>query len=150
MKIGITVNTKQFEKVLKSAKFTRQQLLDIRGAGAAVIVNHQRELVPTDLGTTKLSIRSHIIEATATRVEDEVGPETDYAPYLEYGTGIFAEAGNGRQGGWRYKDAKGNWHFTMGMKPQPFIRPSIEGAKGKEVESAIESAFKATLENKNV
>jgi hypothetical protein len=42
----------------------------------------------------------------------------EYAPYLEFGTGEYAENGNGRKGGWSYQDPRGNWHFTLGMKPQ--------------------------------
>jgi len=148
MKPIISVNTKKFERYLKEQNFSTQELLDIRGAGARVIINNQRTLVPKASTATQQSINSHIIEATATRVEDEVGAETLYAPYIEYGTGIYAEAGDGRKGGWRYKDTKGNWHFTLGMKPQPFIRPSIEGSNGKEVMSALTAAFELTIAGK--
>lgn len=39
------------------------------------------------------------------------------AIWTELGTGEFALKGNGRKGGWKYKDAKGKWHFTRGKPP---------------------------------
>jgi HK97 gp10 family phage protein len=50
----------------------------------------------------------------------------EYAPYVEFGTGLFAENGNGRKDvPWNYQDDKGEWHSTSGMKPQPFLRPAL-------------------------
>lgn len=79
----------------------------------------------------------------------------EYAPYVEYGTGMHAEKG-GRQGWWVYvKDSAGGFskksdsggktytfdeakkimamlradgldaHMTCGMHPQPFLRPAL-------------------------
>ena len=50
----------------------------------------------------------------------------EYAPYVEYGTGLFAEEGGRMDVPWNYQDDKGNWHSTSGMKPQPFMRPALE------------------------
>lgn len=49
----------------------------------------------------------------------------EYAPYVEYGTGLFAENGGRKDVPWRYKDDEGNWHTTSGMHPQPFMRPAL-------------------------
>ena len=50
----------------------------------------------------------------------------EYAPYVEYGTGLFAENGAGRKDvPWNYQDDKGEWHSTRGQKPQPFMRPAL-------------------------
>ena len=46
-----------------------------------------------------------------------VGSNYDNAIYEEFGTGEHALKGNGRKGGWRYKDAEGHWHYTTGKKP---------------------------------
>lgn len=48
-----------------------------------------------------------------------------YAPYVEYGTGLFAENGGRQDVPWCYQDDKGEWHSTSGMKPQPFMRPAL-------------------------
>jgi HK97 gp10 family phage protein len=49
-----------------------------------------------------------------------------YAPYVEYGTGLFAEEGGRKDVPWSYKDEKGEWHSTRGMKPSPFMRPALD------------------------
>jgi len=54
-----------------------------------------------------------------------IGSEVEYAPYVELGTGVYAEEG-GRQTPWRYQDDLGNWHQTSGMPARPFLRPAIE------------------------
>jgi HK97 gp10 family phage protein len=50
----------------------------------------------------------------------------EYAIYIEFGTGVFAEGGNGRTNGWVYFDEKrGSFFFTTGQEPQPFLRPAL-------------------------
>ena len=49
----------------------------------------------------------------------------EYAPYVEYGTGLFAEKGGRKDVPWHYQDDKGEWHSTSGQKPQPFMRPAL-------------------------
>jgi hypothetical protein len=53
-----------------------------------------------------------------------VGSNVEYAPYVEFGTGIYADEG-GRQTPWRYQDDKGVWHITHGQKPVHFLRDGI-------------------------
>lgn len=54
-----------------------------------------------------------------------------YAPYVEYGTGIYAEKGDGRKDRWCYQTADGEWHSTLGQPPQPFMRPALYNNKDK-------------------
>lgn len=60
-----------------------------------------------------------------------------YAEFLEYGTGIYNETGDGRKTPWRYQDRHGEWHTTSGMQSDPFIRPSVAEHLG-ELEQGIE------------
>lgn len=46
-----------------------------------------------------------------------IGSNYENAIWEEFGTGEHALKGNGRKGGWRYKDAQGHWHYTTGKKP---------------------------------
>lgn len=84
--------------------------------------SYAKELSRVDTSTMKNSI-GHSVEDEGRTVVVGAGPV--YAIYNELGTGIYATDG-GRQTPWRYQDAKGQWHTTRGMRPQPFIRPSIE------------------------
>lgn len=49
-----------------------------------------------------------------------------YAPYVEYGTGLFAEEGGRTDVPWSYQDEKGDWHTTSGMHPMPYMRPALD------------------------
>lgn len=141
---GIAVDLSQFERRIAKAHLKKQDLLDVEGPGALVLINESRLRAPVgETAALKTSINQHIVESTDTRLVDEVGPEVLYGPYVEYGTGEFAEAGDGRKGGWRYKDAHGNWHFTYGMKPQPYLRPAADEGK-----SQVIVAISAALERK--
>lgn len=91
------------------------------GKACAVVERAAKEKAPKDTGELRKSITS--------KVENNQGiifTPLEYAPYVEYGTGLFAEDGNGRQDvPWHYQDDKGQWHTTSGMKPQPFMRPAL-------------------------
>lgn len=91
------------------------------GKACAVVERVAKEKAPKDTGELRKSITS--------KVENNQGiifTPLEYAPYVEYGTGLFAEDGNGRQDvPWHYQDDKGQWHTTSGMHPQPFMRPAL-------------------------
>jgi HK97 gp10 family phage protein len=87
----------------------------------ATVERYAKELCPVDTGRLRNSIAFDV------REEEEavyVGTNVEYAPYIELGTGKFAEGG-GRATPWRYQDDKGNWHTTIGMKPRPYLRPAV-------------------------
>lgn len=79
-------------------------------------------LVPVDTGNLKGSINFQVNE---NELYVRIGTPVEYAPYIEFGTGEFAEDGKGRKGGWFFTDTEGKKHFTLGNKPQPFLRPAI-------------------------
>lgn len=48
-------------------------------------------------------------------------PCMHYAPYVEYGTGIYAVNGKGRQEPWKYETPDGRWVTTKGMEPRLYM-----------------------------
>lgn len=66
-----------------------------------------------DTGKTKNSFQHKVDEASTTAF---IGSNNENAIWEEFGTGEHSLKG-GRQGGWKYKDARGDWHFTRGKKP---------------------------------
>jgi HK97 gp10 family phage protein len=74
-----------------------------------------------------------ILRRTITfKVEDLEGivyTPLEYAPYVEYGTGLFAEDGGRTDVPWKYEDEEGNWHSTSGMQPRPFLRPALDESR---------------------
>lgn len=58
----------------------------------------------------------------------------EYAPYVEYGTGLFAEGGGRADVPWCYQDEQGEWHTTSGMHPQPYMRPALNENRERVIE----------------
>lgn len=73
-----------------------------------------------DTGRMRNSISHTVIGDTV-----YIGTNIPYAVYHEVGTGIYADDGNGRKSPWAYKDSKGVWHNTRGLKPVHFLRNAI-------------------------
>lgn len=69
-----------------------------------------------------------------------IGTNLFYALYVELGTGIFAENGDGRKTPWIWKDQNGKYHFTRGMAPRPFLRPAVEDHIKELQEIAVREA----------
>lgn len=108
--------------------------------------------VTVDNGTLRASI-THDVQLTSGMIIGKVFSNLDYAPYVEKGTGVYAEEGNGRmtpwyvpeealQGGHKLPTFQGKvtpvygksgkkYYKTDGMKPQPFLEPARDENKKK-------------------
>lgn len=95
----------------------------------ALVERSAKQKAPKDTGKLRRSITSKI-EGT----QGIVYTPLEYAPYVEYGTGLFAENGGRKDVPWNYQDDKGNWHSTSGQKPQPFMRPALNENREKIVD----------------
>lgn len=90
------------------------------GKACALVEASAKQKAPKGDGDLRRSIKS--------RVDGDVGTvytALEYAPYVEYGTGLFAENGGRTDVPWSYKDDKGEWHTTSGRKPSPYMRPAL-------------------------
>lgn len=74
------------------------------------------------------------IESKVEGLEGVVFSPLEYAPYVEYGTGLFAEGGGRTDVPWHYQDEQGDWHTTSGQHPQPFMRPALDENREKVIE----------------
>ena len=92
---------------------------------------------PKDTGALRNSITSDI-QRDGDEIAGIVFTPLEYAPYIEYGTGLFAESGGRSDVPWSYQDDEGNWHSTSGMKPQPFMRPALDENRDKIVKILAE------------
>lgn len=84
---------------------------------------------PVDDGQLRQSIESEIKE-TNNGLIGYVGTNVEYAPYVEFGTGIYAVKGDGRQTPWVYPTADGSFVYTQGNQPQPFLQPAVDSTQG--------------------
>jgi len=111
------------DKILKGLeKISSPENIDqALGQCCALVERTAKQKAPKDIGELRRSITS--------KVEDLKGivfTPLEYAPYVEYGTGLFAEDGGRQDVPWHYQDDEGEWHTTSGQKPQPFMRPALE------------------------
>ena len=94
-----------------------------------------KQAAPSKTGGAGLrgSIESSV-ETSGGEIVGVVGSNLKYAPYVEFGTGLFSSKGDGRKTPWSYQDDEGNWHTTAGQHPQPFLAPTVNGNRSKIVE----------------
>lgn len=102
---------------------TMQQAL---GRAGLVVEEAARKKAPKDNGALRRSITSKVDGLTCT-----VFTPLEYAPYVEYGTGLYAENGGRKDVPWHYQDDEGNWHTTSGQHPHPFMRPALDENREK-------------------
>lgn len=107
----------------KVKQIERDTLFKTLTAWGVLAQGYATEYCPKDTGNLSQSIDYGVIEDN---MEVQVGTNVHYAPYVELGTGIYAEEGNGRKTPWVYRDDEGRWHKTSGMRAQPYLRPAVE------------------------
>ena len=96
----------------------------------ALVERAAKQNAPKGKGELRRSI-TYRIEQEGDTLRGVVFTPLDYAPYVEYGTGLgaFEEggSGNGRTDvPWSYFDEdEGEWKTTSGMPPHPYLRPAL-------------------------
>lgn len=93
------------------------------------IYNTAVALAPVDTSYLRESIDYKFTDGGFSSV---ISVGADYAIYVEYGTGIYAEGPGGSRAKhipWRYQDANGQWHTTKGQHAQPFWNPAIDAGR---------------------
>lgn len=145
------------DKVLDSIEDlgNRQELKRAVTICCEQIKNTAKENAPKDTGALRRSI-DYTVKTDANVIEGTVFTPLEYAPYVEYGTGLFAEGGGGAGGYWVYvrnsdsTSSKPSKRYTLeeakqvvaimrskgldavytnGQHPHPFMRPALEQNK---------------------
>lgn len=92
-------------------------------------------------GDLKRSWRYKVDESKG---ECTIGSPLENAIWEEFGTGEYAVNGDGRKGGWYYKDEKGKWHHTYGKTPHRAFKRAFDSLKNALIQRAKE-VLKARL-----
>ncbi len=100
------------------------------GKACALVEGEARKKAPKGNGELRRSITSKV-ENRGGELVGVVYTPLEYAPYVEYGTGLFAEEGGRKDVPWHYQDDEGEWHSTSGQRPQPFMRPALNENREK-------------------
>ena len=99
------------------------------GKACAIVERAAKQKAPKNTGELRRSITSKVEGLTGV-----VYTPLEYAPYVEYGTGLFAEEGGRTNVPWWYKDDQGEWHKTSGQHPQPYMRPALDENRTQIIE----------------
>jgi HK97 gp10 family phage protein len=129
----LTINIQGIEEVIDGLEGIAEpsEVAQNMGRAIAVVERAAKEKAPKGTGELRRSISSRVEEEGGV-IKGIVFTPLEYAPYVEFGTGLFAENGNGRKDvPWHYQDDEGNWHTTSGMPPQPFMRPALNENRTK-------------------
>lgn len=131
-----TNNSKAVKDALKKANkaaMTKSCEVVVAQAKSLSLVKHSK---------LKDELSYKIEESPDGSITGTVGSPTHYAPFVEFGTGEYAEKGDGRKGGWSYEDEEGDWWHTYGQEAKPYLRPAfrlnkdnIEKFFGKELKT---------------
>ena len=116
---GLEHLNKTLETLLSTENMTQAM-----GQACAAVEASAKKKAPKDSGALRRSIASKV-ETEGGDIQGIVYTALEYAPYVEYGTGLFAESNGRTDVPWVYQDDEGNWHSTKGQKPQPFLRPAL-------------------------
>ena len=124
--MGVTIQ-KEFK--LLGPRFNRAVVPSLERA-IKVIHRSVRENTPVDKGDLQESIKWDVQRKPLVGATGEVYTNSEYAYYVEYGTGIYAESGAGRKTPWvYYKDGK--FYYTHGQRPQSYMRKGFDESINK-------------------
>ena len=128
MSINIEGSENLLSKLDKVAQ--AENLVNAMGKACALVEGEAKRKAPKDTGELRRSIESKV-ENNGEGVQGVIFSPLEYAPYIEYGTGLFAEKGGRADIPWFYVDDDGKGHLTKGIHPHPYMRPALNEQKNK-------------------
>lgn len=128
MSINIEGSENLLSKLDKVAQ--AENLINAMGKACALVEGEAKRKAPKDTGELRRSIESKV-ENNGEGVQGIIFSPLEYAPYIEYGTGLFAEKGGRADVPWFYVDDDGKGHLTKGIHPHPYMRPALNEQKNK-------------------
>ena len=134
---GLDKLFRQLDKLTQDSLISNA--LSIEGAK---VRDEAKLLCPVDTGNLRNSIRcSEPKKDSKGNWSIEIYTNSEYATYVEFGTGKRGQATNTnsdvavtyREDGWCYQDKDGNWWYTEGQPAQPFLYPALKNNEAKIV-----------------
>lgn len=118
----MSIEFEGLEEVLDSLDlFNIANVESALGKACLLVERAAKQKAPKGNGELRRSITSKV-----ENLEGIIYTPLEYAPYVEYGTGLFAEEGGRQDVPWSYQDERGEWHTTSGMHPRPYMRPALD------------------------
>lgn len=138
-KIIFEIHREQVERALLQAAISALY------AAAGKVTSAAKSNSPVDTGQLKNSWTYKVDEE---KLQATIGSPLENAIWNEFGTGEFALHGDGRKGGWHYKDQKGKWHYTFGKKPHRTLQIAFNQNQGT-IKRIIEDEMRKAMNSTN-
>lgn len=132
---GIEELTEKLDGLIDPAKIKTAM-----GTACALVERAAKQNAPKGNGELRRSITSEV-KGEGSATIGVIFTPLEYAPYVEFGTGLFAEKGGRTDVPWRYQDEKGEWHSTSGQTPSPYLRPALIDNR-EEIKRLLKGALK--------
>ena len=131
---GVKIEFKGLSQILakyqKLPETVEKAISDGINMAAGVVEGSAKRLCPVDTGHLRGSI--HVMkEATPNNMKAIVGTNVEYAPYVEFGTGVRGQSTNKNT-----KVAVSYKQDWAGQSAQPFLAPALRNNKDR-IESTI-------------
>ena len=126
-------------KYAKLSTKTMDGLVKGVNLATAIVEGSAKRICPVDTGYLRNSIHMKPAEISGNEVKGQVYTATEYAPYVEFGTGIRGKASNLNE---KYPVSY-NPHW-YGQLAQPFLYPALENNK-TTIEKTINRAVAKEL-----
>lgn len=98
-----------------------------------------------DTGKTSESYKTTVeVDSRNNVIHGVIGSNEMNAIWEEFGTGIYAESGDGRKEPWFYRGSDGKWYSTVGKRPNMPLRRAIKNKESsiqKHITNAIKEEF---------
>ena len=107
-----------------------KEMVQTVAKACALVERSAKQKAPKGTSELRRSITSRV-ERDGEDIIGIVYTPLEYAPYVEFGTGLFADNGGRTDVPWCYQDDEGNWHTTSGQHPQPFLYPALDENREK-------------------
>lgn len=89
---------------------------------------YAKDLVPVDTGALRNSISNKVDPGEPAA---HIGTNSEYAAYVEFGTGSYSTTGGGTpKKRWYYMGDDGEIHVAFPMKPRPYLKPAVANHVG--------------------
>lgn len=128
------MNAKEAIAAMENKKAEIEKLLEKGMEKALLTVEADaKRNCPVDEGLLRASI-NHETEVGNEEITGRVGTNVEYAAFVEFGTGIYAENGDGRQTPWAWIGDSVKWeggHKTQGQKGKRFMQDAIDKNRDK-------------------
>lgn len=124
---GLDDIKEQFDSYLSDEQITK----NLKEA-CAIVEKAAKENAPKGTGELRRSITSRIETNEEGNLQGVVYTPLEYAPYVEFGTGLFAVEEGRQDVPWVYFDEKHQkFVTTYGQNPHPYLIPALQDNRDK-------------------